>query len=62
MWIIWVMMSAYPDKKSASLIPRPKSDTRNAWFCFSNFEIAKKPLNCQTALRKAIAPMKVKLQ
>ena len=42
----------YPDKKSASLIPRPKSDTRNAWFCFSNFEIAKKTFKLPNSIKK----------
>lgn len=42
----------FPDKKSASLIPRPKSDTRNAWFCFTNFEIAKKTFKLPNSIKK----------
>jgi hypothetical protein len=31
-----------PDQKSSALVPGPKGDERTAWFCFSNFEQAKK--------------------
>ena len=42
----------YPDKKSSSLIPRPKGDTRIAWFCFSNFETAKKTFKLPNSIKK----------
>jgi hypothetical protein len=31
----------YPSSKSAALLPRPKSDRRLPWFCFSNHHKAK---------------------
>ncbi|MFW1858628.1 hypothetical protein [Acinetobacter defluvii] len=42
----------YPDKKSAPLIPRPKGDERMAWFCFSNFENAKKTFKLPNTIKK----------
>jgi len=35
----------YPSPESAKLLPRPKSDTRLAWFCLTNKENSKKILN-----------------
>ena len=40
------------DKKSAPLIPRPKGDERNAYFCFSNFEQAKKTFKLPDSIKK----------
>jgi len=34
----------YPSPESAKLLPRPPSDTRLAWFCFTNTENARKRL------------------
>ncbi|WP_174493918.1 hypothetical protein [Acinetobacter sp. Marseille-Q1623] len=41
-----------PDKKSASLIPRPKGDERIVYFCFSNFEQAKKTFKLPNSIQK----------
>ena len=41
-----------PDKKSSALIPRPKGDERIAWFCFSNFEQAKKTFKLPDSIKK----------
>lgn len=41
-----------PDKKSASLIPRPKGDERIVYFCFSNFEQAKKTFKLPNSIKK----------
>ena len=49
-----------PDKKSSALVPRPKGDERTAWFCFSNFEQAKKTFKLPEPLKKTIASMKVR--
>jgi hypothetical protein len=38
----------YPNATSAKLLPRPKTDQRLAWFCFSNTEQAKKLLHIPT--------------
>ncbi len=51
-----------PNKTSSALIPRPKGDERTAWFCFSNFEQAKKYFNCQILSKNTIASMKVRQQ
>lgn len=51
-----------PNKTSSALIPRPKGDERTAWFCFSNFEQAKKYFNYQILSKKTIASMKVRQQ
>lgn len=49
-----------PNQASSVLIPRPKGDERTVWFCFSNFDTAKKPLNYLTISKKGIASIKVK--
>ncbi|MFC2994282.1 hypothetical protein ACFODO_03135 [Acinetobacter sichuanensis] len=41
-----------PDKKSASLIPRPKGDERSAYFCFHNFEQARKTFKLPDSIKK----------
>ncbi|CAM4195344.1 hypothetical protein F901_00843 [Acinetobacter dispersus] len=41
-----------PDQKSSALIPRPKGDERIAWFCFSNFEQAKKTFKLPDTIKK----------
>lgn len=41
-----------PDKKSASQIPRPKGDDRNAYFCFKNFEQARKTFKLPNNINK----------
>ena len=40
------------DKKSSVHIPRPKGDERTAWFCFSNFEQAKKTFKLPDTIKK----------
>ena len=45
---IWVE----PDQKSSAHIPRPKGDERIAWFCFSNFEQAKKTFKLPDTIKK----------
>ncbi len=47
-----------PNKTSAALIPRPKGDTRDVWFCFSNFDAAKKTFKLPDNIKKVIANMK----
>ena len=41
-----------PDQKSSAHIPRPKGDERIAWFCFSNFEQAKKTFKLPDTIKK----------
>lgn len=41
-----------PDQKSSVHIPRPKGDERTAWFCFSNFEQAKKTFKLPDTIKK----------
>ena len=41
-----------PDQKSSALVPRPKGDERTAWFCFSNFEQAKKTFKLPDTIKK----------
>ena len=41
-----------PDAKSALLIPRPKGDQRIVYFCFSNFEQAKKTFKLPDTIKK----------
>ena len=41
-----------PDQKSSANIPRPKGDERIAWFCFSNFEQAKKTFKLPDTIKK----------
>ncbi len=41
-----------PDAKSALLIPRPKGDQRSVYFCFSNFEQAKKTFKLPDTIKK----------
>lgn len=41
-----------PNKTSSALIPRPKDDERPAWFCFSNFEQAKKTFKLPDTIKK----------
>lgn len=41
-----------PNKTSAALIPRPKGDTRDVWFCFSNFDAAKKTFKLPDNIKK----------
>jgi hypothetical protein len=41
-----------PNKTSAALIPRPKGDTRDVWFCFSNFDTAKKTFKLPDNIKK----------
>ena len=41
-----------PDQKSSAHIPRPKGDERTAWFCFSNFEQAKKTFKLPDTIKK----------
>lgn len=41
-----------PNKTSSALIPRPKGDERTAWFCFSNFEQAKKTFKLPDTIKK----------
>ncbi len=41
-----------PNKTSSALIPRPKGDERTAWFCFSNFEQAKKIFQLPDTIKK----------
>jgi hypothetical protein len=41
-----------PNKTSYALIPRPKGDERTAWFCFSNFEQAKKTFKLPDSIKK----------
>lgn len=41
-----------PDQKSSVHIPRPKGDERIAWFCFSNFEQAKKTFKLPDTIKK----------
>ena len=41
-----------PDQKSSAHIPRPKGDERIAWFCFSNFEQAKKTFKLPDSIKK----------
>ena len=41
-----------PDKKSSALVPRPTGDERTAWFCFSNFEQAKKTFKLPDSIKK----------
>ena len=41
-----------PDQKSSAHIPRPKGDERIAWFCFSNFEQAKKIFKLPDTIKK----------
>lgn len=41
-----------PDQKSSVHIPRPKGDERTAWFCFSNFEQAKKTFKLPDNIKK----------
>ena len=41
-----------PDQKSSAHIPRPKGDERIAWFCFSNFEQAKKTFKLPATIKK----------
>ena len=40
------------DQKSSAHIPRPKGDERIAWFCFSNFEQAKKTFKLPDTIKK----------
>lgn len=41
-----------PDQKSSVHIPRPKGDERTEWFCFSNFEQAKKTFKLPDTIKK----------
>lgn len=41
-----------PNKTSSALIPRPKDDERPAWFCFNNFEQAKKIFKLPDTIKK----------
>ena len=41
-----------PDQKSSAHIPRPKGDERIAWFCFSNFEQAKKTFKLPDTIKQ----------
>lgn len=41
-----------PNKTSSALIPRPKGDTRDVWFCFSNFDTAKKTFKLPDNIKK----------
>lgn len=41
-----------PNKTSSALVPRPKGDERTAWFCFSNFEQAKKIFKLPDSIKK----------
>lgn len=41
-----------PDRKFSALVPRPKGDERTAWFCFSNFEQAKKTFKFPDSIKK----------
>jgi len=41
-----------PDQKSSAHIPRTKGDERTAWFCFSNFEQAKKTFKLPDTIKK----------
>ena len=41
-----------PDQKSSVLVPRPKGDERTAWFCFSNFDQAKKTFKLPDSIKK----------
>ena len=41
-----------PDQKSTALIPRPKGDERSVYFCFSNFEQAKKTFKLPNSIKK----------
>lgn len=41
-----------PDQAYTNLIPRPKGDTRTAWFCFSNFDQAKATFKLPDHIKK----------
>ena len=41
-----------PDRKSAALIPRPKGDERSVYFCFKNFEQARKTFKLPNSIQK----------
>lgn len=41
-----------PDSAYTKLIPRPKGDTRTAWFCFSNFDKAKATFKLSNQIKK----------
>ena len=41
-----------PNKKSSALIPHPEGDERPAWFCFSNFDQAKKTFKLPDTIKK----------
>lgn len=44
-----------PNKTSSALVPRPKGDERTAWFCFSNFEQAKKIFKLPDSIKKGFS-------
>ena len=41
-----------PNQASSVLIPRPKGDERTVWFCFSNFDVAKKTFKLPDNIKK----------
>ena len=41
-----------PDQKPSALVPRPKGDERTAWFCFSNFDQARKTFKLPDSIKK----------
>ncbi len=49
-----------PDTTTAKLIPRPNGDTRKPYFCFSNFETARKQLNLNAQLPRGYCSQKGK--
>lgn len=47
-----------PNQASSVLIPRPKGDERTVWFCFSNFDTAKKIFKLPNNIKKGFCEYK----